>query len=95
MLYPDLKDYVQLFHSMDIKVIIWATSIVNDTASNFQEGKDNGYFLSGGKTVPWWGGQGALLDYTNPEAVQWWHNQMDNILDMGIDCWKVDEPTRW
>ncbi len=89
-LYPDLKDYVDLFHSMNIKVIIWATSIVNDTASNFQEGKDNGYFLSGGKTVPWWGGQGALLDYTNPEAVQWWHSQMDNILDMGIDCWKVD-----
>ena len=89
-LYPDLKDYVGLFHSMDIKVIMWATSIVNDTASNFQEGKDNGYFLSGGKTVEWWGGKGAFLDYTNPEAVEWWHSQMDNILDMGIDCWKVD-----
>jgi alpha-glucosidase (family GH31 glycosyl hydrolase) len=89
-LYPDLRDYVQLFHSMDIRVIMWATSIVNETASNFQEGKDNGYFLSGGKTVEWWGGKGALLDYTNPEAVQWWHSQMDNILNMGIDCWKVD-----
>ena len=61
-LYPDLKDYVELFHSMDIKVIMWATSIVNETASNFQEGKDNGFFLSGGKTVPWWGG--ARLELT-------------------------------
>jgi alpha-glucosidase (family GH31 glycosyl hydrolase) len=90
VLYPDLKNYVQLFHSMDIKVIMWATSIVNDTASNFQEGKDKGYFLSNGKTVEWWGGKGALLDYTNPEALEWWHHQLDNILDMGIDCWKVD-----
>jgi alpha-glucosidase (family GH31 glycosyl hydrolase) len=75
---------------MDIRVIMWATSIVNETASNYQEGKDKGYFLSGGKAVNWWGGKGALLDYTNPEAVEWWHDQMDMILDMGIDCWKVD-----
>lgn len=88
--YPELGDYVNTFHNMGIRVIIWATSVVNETASNFQEGKDNGYFLSGGKTVEWWGGKGAFIDYTNPEAVEWWHNQMDNVLDMGIDGWKVD-----
>lgn len=88
--YPDLAEYVDKFHNEDVRVIMWATSMVNDTASNFQEGKDNGYFLSNGKTVKWWGGQGALIDYTNPDAVQWWHKQMDNILDMGIDGWKVD-----
>ncbi|MGI6745488.1 MAG: Alpha-xylosidase [Firmicutes bacterium ADurb.Bin300] len=88
--YPDLSEYVDVFHSMDIKVIMWATSVINETASNFQEGKDKGYFLSGGKTVKWWGGKGAFIDYTNPQAVDWWHSQMDNILDMGIDGWKVD-----
>lgn len=89
-LYPDLGEYVGHFHDMDVRVIMWATSIVNETASNYQEGKDKGYFLSKGKTIKWWGGEGALLDYTNPEAVEWWHGQMDNILDMGIDGWKVD-----
>lgn len=88
--YPQLSDYVDIFHSKGIKVIIWATSIVNETASNFNEGKDNGYFLSNGQTVKWWGGKGAFIDYTNPDAVSWWHSQMDNILDMGIDGWKVD-----
>jgi len=89
-LYPDLGEQVQKYHAMDVRVIMWATSIVNETASNYQEGKDKGYFLSGGRTVKWWGGKGALLDYTNPEAVEWWHGQMDTILDMGIDGWKVD-----
>lgn len=88
--YPELSDYVDIFHSKGIRVIIWATSIINETASNFSEGKEKGYFLSNGQTVKWWGGKGAFIDYTNPEAVSWWHSQMDNVLDMGIDGWKVD-----
>ncbi|MGI6773614.1 MAG: hypothetical protein GX264_09385 [Clostridiales bacterium] len=89
-LYPNLAELIDEFHSNDIRVIMWATSVVNEEAPNFQEGKEKGYFLSGGRTVKWWGGKGAFLDYSNPEAVEWWHNQMDNVLDMGIDGWKVD-----
>lgn len=88
--YPDLGEYVNMFHEKDIRVMLWATSVVNETASNFAEAKEKGYFLSSGRTVPWWGGRGAFIDYTNPEAVDWWHSQMDRVLDMGIDGWKVD-----
>ncbi|MEI6579066.1 MAG: TIM-barrel domain-containing protein, partial [Eubacteriales bacterium] len=45
---------------------------------------------SNGRTVKWWGGKGAFVDYTNPEALKWWHKQLDVVLDMGIDGWKVD-----
>ncbi|MEI6579067.1 MAG: TIM-barrel domain-containing protein [Eubacteriales bacterium] len=88
--YPDLKEQVQLYHSMGIKVFLWATCMVNKGASNFQEGKDKGYYISNGRTIKWWSGKGAFLDFTNPEAVKWWHKQMDKALDMGIDGWKVD-----
>ena len=37
-----------------------------------------------------WHGNGQLLDYTNPAAVEWWHTQMDNVLDLGIDGFKTD-----
>jgi hypothetical protein len=33
---------------------------------------------------------GGLLDYTNPAAVTWWHNQLDNVLSLGADGWKCD-----
>ncbi len=31
-----------------------------------------------------------MIDYTNPEAVAWWHRLMDRALALGVDGWKVD-----
>lgn len=27
----------------------------------------------------WWHGKGGLLDYTNADALEWWHQQMDQV----------------
>ena len=29
--------------------------------------------------LKWWHGTGGLLDYTNKDAVDWWHKQLDNV----------------
>ena len=29
--------------------------------------------------LKWWHGDGGMLDYSNPEAVSWWHTQMDKV----------------
>lgn len=29
--------------------------------------------------VSWWHGKGGLIDYTNDDALEWWHKQMDNV----------------
>ena len=34
-------------------------------------------------TISWWHGKGGLLDYSNPEAVDWWHKQMDQVIVYG------------
>ena len=38
----------------------------------------------------WWHGKGGLVDYSNEDAKNWWHGQMDNVLSLGIDGWKCD-----
>lgn len=29
--------------------------------------------------ISWWHGKGGLIDYTNEDALEWWHKQMDNV----------------
>ncbi len=89
-LFPDAAEMIDYFHGLDVRVFIWITPNVNTDSPNFQEGLDNGYYIDNGRTFEWWKGEGAFIDYTNPEALAWWHGMMDNVLDMGIDGWKTD-----
>ena len=93
--YPDLGQLVDDLHARDVRLFMWAVSMINENAATFDFAREQGYLLSDGRTVEWWAGKGALLDYTNPEAVAWWHDRMDAILDLGIDGWKCDgtDPT--
>ena len=70
--------------------IQWATNIVNKQCKEFKEGVSKKYFLNNGKTVKWWHGNGAFVDFFNPSAKKWFTSLMDRILDMGIDGWKCD-----
>jgi alpha-glucosidase (family GH31 glycosyl hydrolase) len=94
--YPDPQGMVDYFHDAGVRVILWVTSVIDTDSSNYQYGLDNNYYLNtsrlGGHvgTIDWWHGTGSFIDYTNPDALQWWHDQMDYVLDIGIDGWKTD-----
>jgi len=88
--YRDPAGMVKEFHDMGVRVILWVTSMVDTDSSNFAEGLEKGYFLNEGETIKWWHGEGAFMDYTNPEALDWWHEQMQKVIDIGIDGWKCD-----
>jgi alpha-glucosidase (family GH31 glycosyl hydrolase) len=63
----------------------------------YNEGLEKGYLMGDGILVPSWlgcpGGEffcAGLPDLFNPEALDWWHGLLDNVLDLGIDGWKLD-----
>lgn len=89
-LYPELGNTIEAFHARDVRVMMWITSVINENASNYAEAKEKGYFLNEGKTVKWWAGRGSFIDYSNPAAVEWWHQYMDKMLALKIDGWKCD-----
>jgi alpha-glucosidase (family GH31 glycosyl hydrolase) len=88
--YPDPKKLIDGLHAMDVRVLLWITSIINVNNPYYEYALKRNFYLNKGRKIKWWRGVGSFLDYTNPEAVEWWHSLMDNILSLGIDGWKVD-----
>jgi len=68
--------------------------MVNTDNPDYQMCVDNQYLIRNShgvvRPLEWWHGSGGLLDYTNPEALKWWHAQMDLVLDAGVDGFKCD-----
>ena len=96
-LYPDPQAMVDELHAKGVKVFVWTVPGINvDETELYAYAADRGYFMTGSaedtepKVVGWWKGDGSIIDYFNPEAVDWWHGLVDKTLDLGIDGWKCD-----
>ena len=95
-LFQDAQGMVNYFHSKNIRVMLWITSMINiELDSMYNYAKSQNYFmkknsLDDSTQFDWWKGKGSLLDLFNPAAVSWWKGMMDSALALGIDGWKCD-----
>jgi len=88
--YPGARELIDDLHAQGLKVILWVTCMVNTEDPDYAYAREQGYLVPGLLRQKWWKGEGGLLDYRNPEAVEWWHRRMDRAIALGIDGWKVD-----
>jgi alpha-glucosidase (family GH31 glycosyl hydrolase) len=79
---------------MGIRVITWIVSVVNTDVSLWNMLDKNGWLIKNGigtsGVIKWWHGKGSFIDYFHPDALAWWHQQLDKVLSIGIDGWKCD-----
>lgn len=98
-LYPKPEKWFNELQESGYRVVLWMTPNINsfskdtkirESESWYNKANESGYLTGRGSRVSWWKGKGGFLDYSNPEAVKWWHNQQTKVFDYGIDGWKLD-----
>merc|ERR1712136_31403 len=72
------------------------TPFINLLSKNYDHGDQNSLFVKNGNTqqsgnVVWWDGVGASIDFTNPEACDWYESLLSKVKeDFGVDAFKFD-----
>ena len=83
----------------DYRVVLWMTSMVNSFSKDtkvredgpwYKEAMENGFLAKSKTPNEWWKGKGGFIDYSNPDAMRWWHGLQQDVFDLGIDGWKLD-----
>lgn len=92
--FPDPVGMLKRLKEKELKICVWINSYVGQESSLFAEGVRKGYFLKrpNGDVWQWdeWQPGMAVVDFTNPEARQWYGERLEKLLDMGVDCFKTD-----
>lgn len=93
-MFPDPEGMISRIRSRGIKVCVWVNPYIGQQAPIFRELCEKGYFLKNrdGSVFQcdlWQPGM-AIIDFTNPEAAQWYASRIKKLAAMGIDAIKTD-----
>ena len=92
--FPDPKGMLSRIKAKGIKICVWINPYIAQRSAMFEEGKSGGYFLKRGNGSVYqrdeWQAGMAIVDFSNPAAAKWYTEKLENLLDMGVDCFKTD-----
>ncbi|XP_076472482.1 myogenesis-regulating glycosidase-like [Babylonia areolata] len=95
--FPDPAGMVKQLKDMGHRVTLWTHPFMSLDSQAFQDAAENHYVVTtrGSQTpalVPWWNGKmAALVDVTNPAAVQWYLDRLQALRDTyGVSSFKFD-----
>ena len=92
--FPDPEGMLKRIKAKGLNICVWINSYIGQESRMFAEGKEKGYLLkrTNGDVWQWdmWQPGMALVDFTNPDACKWFQDNLEVLLDMGVDCFKTD-----
>lgn len=93
--FSDPKLMIDSLHTLGFKVMLWVCPFVSPDSDVYRDLMSKKYFVTdkagNPAIVQWWNGASALLDLTNPGAVEWFKSQLNKLTtDYGVDGFKFD-----
>jgi alpha-glucosidase (family GH31 glycosyl hydrolase) len=103
--FTDPKKMISELHALGYKVMVWLCPFISPDSEVFRELKKKKFLLldsKGNRTltwqkaeepaiINWWNGYSAVMDFTNPSAVEWFNEQLQFLTsEYGIDGFKLD-----
>ena len=95
--YPEYKKMIKDADDKGYKIVLWISPWIMKGTEAFQEAKMKGFFIKnkdGSAYVNQLGNsptlRGSVLDFTNPKVIQWWKNNLREVMELGIVGFKTD-----
>ena len=93
--FPDPEGMLRrLREDHGLRISVWINPYIGQKSPLFAEAKRHGYLLRrpNGDVWQWdmWQAGMALVDFTNPEAREWFAGKLRALVEQGVDCFKTD-----
>lgn len=85
--YPDVKQMIQTLHQQGFRLGVWSTPYLEPKSDAHALFKTNNWFVKGTLKANKWS---APVDLTHPAAFQAWQKQIDKLVKLGIQGFKLD-----
>jgi len=93
-MFPDPEGMLKRLKEKGLKICVWINPYIGQRSPLFDEGAEKGYLIKTADGGVWqwdmWQPGLAIVDFTNPAAVEWYQGHLRRLMAMGVDCFKTD-----
>ncbi|KMK75220.1 alpha-xylosidase [Alkalihalobacillus pseudalcaliphilus] len=92
--FPDPQSMLNRLKKKGLKICVWINPYIAQQSELFDEAVEKGYLIqkTNGDVWQWdkWQPGMGIVDFTNPEACEWYKGHLEKLIHMGVDSFKTD-----
>jgi alpha-D-xyloside xylohydrolase len=92
--FPDPAGMLKRLKERGLRISLWINSYIGQRSPLFDEAAKLGYLIKRTDSSVWqwdlWQAGMGVVDFTNPDACEWFKSKLRPLIEMGVDTFKTD-----